>query len=365
MADNTNEVGTQGKPAAVLHVAPSPHVFDASQTTQKMMIDVLIALAPAVVMSVYIFKLYAVTQILICTASALIAEGLFTTLRGRKVTLRDCSAVVTGLILALSLPGTAPWYVGVIGSFVAIGLGKVVFGGLGQNIFNPAMVGRAFVMLAFAGAVGASGYVLKTDAPAETVAATQAATVKAADDAITQATPLTRAKAAASKAVTGDPLTPEEENLPSLGELAIGTVNGSLGEVSALACLLGGIFLLLRRTISWHIPVGMLASAGLIALLAQLGGSSITVGYHMLGGALLFGAFFIATDLVSSPLTGKGKLIFGVGIGALVMLFRTLSNYPEGVMFAVLIMNGLVPLINNWTVPKPLGGPVPAPVAKK
>jgi electron transport complex protein RnfD len=374
--------------APVLHVAPSPHVFDSAQTTRKMMADVLIALAPVVAVSIYVFKLHAVQQILICMISALFAEAFFTTMRGKKVTLRDCSAAVTGLILALSLPAAAPWYVGVIGAFVAIGIGKVIFGGLGQNIFNPAMVGRAFVMLAFAGAVGASGYVLKAEAPAGPVAAstqtspaTQPApageiTAKPAkvsaladlleSDAITQATPMTLGKTADNKLAAGEKLLPEEEHLPSLGSLFLGTVNGSLGETSALACLIGGLFLLLRRTASWQIPAGVLLAATAIGLPVQIWGhSQMSLGYQLLGGALMFGAFFIATDLVTSPLTPKGKFIFGLGVGALVMMFRLLSNYPEGVMFAVLIMNGLTPLINQWTIPTPLGGPAPAPAAQK
>jgi len=381
------DVQEQSK-APVLHVAPSPHVFDWAQTTQKMMADVLIALAPVVAVSIYVFKLYAVQQILICMISALFAEAFFTTLRGKKVTLGDCSAAVTGLILALSLPGTAPWYVGVIGAFVAIGIGKVIFGGLGQNIFNPAMVGRAFVMLAFAGAVGASGYVLKAEASVGAAATTQtsqvaqtapgATTAPASTagvsplvnvpegDAITQATPMTLGKTVDNKRATGEKLLPEEERLPSLGILFLGTVNGSLGETSALACLIGGLFLLLRRTASWQIPAGVLLAATAIGLPVQIWGhSQMSLGYQLLGGALMFGAFFIATDLVTSPITPKGKFIFGLGVGALVMMFRLLSNYPEGVMFAVLIMNALTPLINQWTIPTPLGGPVPAPAAKK
>jgi len=376
--------------APVLHVAPSPHAFDSARTTRKMMADVLIALAPVVAVSIYVFKLYAVRQIVICMVSALFAEAFFTTLRGKKVTLGDCSAAVTGLILALSLPGTAPWYVGVIGAFVAIGIGKVIFGGLGQNIFNPAMVGRAFVMLAFAGAVGASGYVLKTEAPAGPAAATTqtsqaartvppgATTAPASParvspvanvpegDAITQATPMTLGKTVDNKLAAGEKLLPQEEHLPSLGSLFLGTVNGSLGETSALACLIGGLFLLLRRTASWQIPAGVLLAATAIGLPVQIWGhSQMSLGYQLLAGALMFGAFFIATDLVTSPITPKGKFIFGLGVGALVMLFRLLSNYPEGVMFAVLIMNSLTPLINQWTIPTPLGGPVPAPAAEK
>ncbi len=383
-------VGEQSQAMApVLHVAPSPHAFNSAQTTQKMMLDVLIALVPVVAMSIYVFKLYAVQQIVICTVSALLAEGLFTWMRGRKVTLSDCSAAVTGLILALSLPGTAPWYVGFIGAFVAIGIGKVIFGGLGQNIFNPAMVGRAFVMLAFAGAVGASGYVLKTDSPAiepttqispTTLAAqTSLATVDSENavrpspiadllecHAITKATPMTLGKTADNKLAAGEKLLPDEETLPQAGAMFFGNVNGSLGETSALACLLGGLYLLLRRTASWRIPAGVLIAVTAIGLPVQIWGSSqMSLGYHLLGGALLFGAFFIATDLVTSPITQKGKFIFGLGVGALVMLFRLLSNYPEGVMFAVLIMNALTPLINQWTIPTPLGGAVPAPAAKK
>jgi len=374
--------------APVLHVAPSPHVFNSAQTTRKMMVDVLIALAPVVAVSIYVFKLYAVRQILICMGSAVLAEGLLTWMRGRKVTLCDGSASVTGLILALSLPGTAPWYVGVIGAFVAIGIGKVIFGGLGQNIFNPAMVGRAFVMLAFAGAVGANGYVLKSEAPAK--ATTQASRTSQAaqslpvapdgagdgvrvspiadlleSDALTKATPMTLGKTVDNKLAAGEKLLPAEK-LPSVGSLFFGNVNGSLGETSALACLLGGLYLLLRRTASWQIPAGMLAAATAIGLCVQLWGhSQMSLAYHLLGGAMLFGAFFIATDLVTSPLTPKGKFIFGLGVGALVMLFRLLSNYPEGVMFAVLIMNAMTPLINQWTIPTPLGGPVPAPAAKE
>jgi electron transport complex protein RnfD len=358
------DVREQSK-APVLHVAPSPHAFDSAQTTRKMMADVLIALAPVVAVSIYVFKLYAVQQIIICMVSALFAEAFFTTMRGKKVTLHDCSAAVTGLILALSLPGTAPWYVGVIGAFVAIGIGKVIFGGLGQNIFNPAMVGRAFVMLAFAGAVGASGYVLKAEAPASPARVSPLANMLEGD-AITQATPMTWGKTVDNKLAAGEKLLPQEEHLPSLGSLFLGTVNGSLGETSALACLIGGLFLLLRRTASWQIPAGVLLAATAIGLPVQIWGhSQMSLGYQLLGGALMFGAFFIATDLVTSPITPKGKFIFGLGVGSLVMLFRLLSNYPEGVMFAVLIMNGLTPLINQWTIPTPLGGPVPAPAAEK
>ena len=311
----------------VFQVVGSPHLSNTSFTTRRMMIDVLIALIPLVLVAVYVFKFYAVKQLAICLVSCLAAEALFTRMRAKPITLSDCSAAITGVILALSLPGTAPWYIGVIGSFVGIGIGKVIFGGLGMNIFNPAMVGRAFVMISFAGSMAASGYL----DPASTV------------DAITKATPLTAFK-------QGGIVTP-------LMALVVGNTNGSLGEVSAIACLIGGIFLCLRRTASWEIPLGVIIATIVLGGIADLTGtgSDWTVWHHLFGGALLFGAFYIATDPVTSPLTSRGKFIFGLGVGGFIMLLRLFSGYPEGVMFAVLFMNALTPLINRWTIPKPFG----------
>ncbi len=314
--------------APLLSVAPSPHLSKAGQSTRRMMVDVLIALTPVVVASLLIFQWFAVKQLAICIVSCLVAEALFTKMRGQALHLGDLSAVVTGAILALSLPGTAPWYVGFIASFVAMGIGKIIFGGLGMNLFNPAMVGRAFVMIAFASMMGASGYVLHAGGGI---------------DILSQATPLTALK----QSGIGTPLSP----------LFFGLTNGSLGETSALACLLGGIYLCIRRTASWEIPVGVLVSAGIVSTISYLvsPGSPWTPLHQLLGGALLFGAFFIATDPVTSPLTSKGKYIFGAGIGILVMVLRLFSGYPEGVMFAVLLMNGVTPLINRWTIPAPFG----------
>ncbi|MFZ7128524.1 MAG: RnfABCDGE type electron transport complex subunit D [Desulfobacterales bacterium] len=311
----------------VIHVSPSPHLSNQSLTTQRIMIDVVLGLIPVMAMALYVFRLYAVKQLAICILGCLAAETVFTRMRGRALALSDCSALVTGIILALSLPGPAPWYVGVIASFVAIGIGKAIFGGVGMNLFNPAMVGRAFVMIAFAGALAASGY---QDAASGV-------------DAVTQATPMDVYKQ------TGQ-VTP-------LTALFLGVTNGSLGETSAIACLIGGIFLCIRRTASWEIPVGVIGAAAVIGGIANLANPSSgwTVLHHIFGGALLFGAFFIATDPVSSPLTPRGKFLFGVGVGFFIMLLRLFSGYPEGVMFAVLIMNGLTPLINRWTVPRPLG----------
>lgn len=317
----------QAQYTPVIHVSPAPHLSSRDLTTRKMMRDVLLGLSPVVFMALYVFHWYAVKQLMICLLGCLAAEALFMKMRAKSATLNDYSAAVTGIILALSLPGTAPWYIGIIASVVAIGMGKVVFGGIGMNIFNPAMVGRAFVMIAFAGAMGAPGY--------EQIHATV--------DVITRATPMDAFKQTGAVA--------------SLDSLFWGLTNGSLGETSALACILGGLYLCVRRTASWQIPAGTVVTAAALAGIANLvhPASNWTALHHLLGGSLLFGAFFIATDPVTSPLTPKGKFIFGIGVGFFVMVLRLFSGYPEGVMFAVLLMNGVTPLINHWTIPRPLG----------
>ena len=319
-------------PQAAIHVAPSPHLSRRGVSTRRMMIDVLIALVPVMAVAGWVFGWYALKQVGICVATCVAAEMVFTVMRRRcPMVIVDGSAAVTGMILGLSLPWSAPWYVAVIASVVAIGIGKVVFGGLGQNLFNPAMVGRAFVMICFAQALGAGAYIAESGA---------------GGDAISQATPMTVLQAGGKV---------------ELRPLLRGDVNGSLGETSFLACLIGGLYLCIRRTAAWEIPAGILLAVILIESIANLTDpqTNYTLMHHLLGGALMFGAFFIATDPVSSPLTPCGRWVFGLGVGALVVLLRTCSNYPEGVMFAVLVMNSLVPLINRWTIPKPVGGPVP------
>jgi len=311
--------------APIVHVASSPHLANRSFTTRWMMLDVIIALVPALCVSVYVFHWHAVVQIGLCVLTCLAAEVIFTSMRGKALSLGDGSAVVTGLILGMSLPWSVPWYVPVIGSCVAVGLGKVVFGGLGFNLFNPAMVGRTFVMLSFARIMGAGAYVKETSQLLV----------------VTQATPLTALSA-------------------KIGPLFMGQTNGSLGETSALAILIGGLYLCIRRTASWEIPAGLLVFATILAGLGQTAGlTPFDASEHLLSGAMLFGAFFIATDPVTSPLTPKGKFIFGAGVGCLVMLIRIFSGYPEGMMFAILLMNAAVPLLNQWTAPRPLGGPPP------
>lgn len=335
MNENTDKEKTSEKVenASVnpsIQVTVSPHLSNTSLTTQKMMIDVLIALIPILAVAIWVFKWHVAVQVGISVLSCLAFEALFTSWRCKKMTLGDCSAAVTGVILGLSLPSSVPWYVAFIGSMTAIGLGKIVFGGLGYNIFNPAMVGRAFVLFAFPMALGATAY-----------------QVAGGMEVLTQATPLTLAKQLGQ----GTPL----------WALLIGNTNGSLGETSAIACIIGGIYLCIRRTASWEIPVSAIVALIVFAGIGNLTNTSAewTVLHHLVGGAFLFGAFFIATDPVTSPLTPKGKMFFGIGFAAIVMLIRSFSGYPEGVMFAVLLMNAITPLINKWTIPVPHGGHVP------
>ena len=361
--DNEPQTDAPTPPAGpVIHVAPSPHSFSTSLTTRRMMLDVLIATVPLIAWAIYQFGTGALLQLGVCIGGCVVAEIGFTAMRGRcpMRAIKDLSAVVTGVILAMSLPCTAPWYVGFIGACVAVGIGKVVFGGLGQNIFNPAMVGRAFVMICFAGALAAGGYVVPAEDPeAETV------------DVISQATPMellkTRIKDRKTAAAEGSkaPREKDSESPVAVSRLLLGNVNGSIGEVSTLACLIGGLYLCIRRTAAWRIPLGVLLASAMTVVLAHLGGGGAGLsmldflGYHMFGGALIFGAFFIATDPVSSPITPKGRWIFGIGLGLFIMMFRMMSSFPEGVMFAVLMMNAIVPLINRCTIPTPVGGPVP------
>jgi electron transport complex protein RnfD len=309
-----------------------------------MMIDVLVGLAPVMLMAVIVFHWYAVVQVGLCVLACLGTEVVCARLRGRPTPVGDYSAAVTGAILGLSLPALAPWYVGVLGSVVAIALGKVVYGGLGQNLFNPAMVGRAFVMLSFAAHLGSSAY--KWD--------------ESRVDVLTRATPLSIARQFAADLAAGrveafdKPV--QLEQAEDFWLLFVGQINGSLGETSALALLIGGLYLCVRRAAAWEIPLGMCLTGVLCAGAAHWIELTPFDGFrHVISGSFLMGAFFIATDPVTSPLARKARFVFGLATGFLVVVIRVFSGYPEGVMFAVLIMNAAVPLLNRWTIPKPLG----------
>jgi electron transport complex protein RnfD len=314
------------------------------------MVDVVIGLSPAIAAAGYYFRIYALILVLTCVVSVVVAEWICNLIRGRSnplESLGDFSAVVTGIILALSLPPALPIWAAVIGSVCAIAVGKMVFGGLGANIFNPAMVGRAFLTACFGVLMTTWTIPVTIDAAMPKIAATETAV-----DARTQATPLALSKEAL-KAKAGAQTINEQ-----LKYLLTGEVGGCLGETSALALLLGGIYLLIRRTINFHIPLAVLLSAFVFATIAYLINPD---GYvwpvcHLCSGGLLLGAFFIATDPVTAPLTTKGMWIFGAGVGAITMLIRIVGEYPEGVMFSVLLMNAVTPLLDRLCKLTPAGG---------
>jgi len=339
----------------VLLVSSSPHVLE-SATSRRIMFEVVIGCVPAVAAAIYFFRLSAVMVLVTSLVVALASEAVFNWLRKRPLTIGDGSVIITALILALSLPSTIPAWAAAVGVIVAVVVGKMLFGGLGSNIFNPAMVGRAFLMACF------GTMMTNWVAPAGVVPPTGPQQVQATS----QPTPLALAKQPIKDRANPDipanlKATPQEVN-QDIENMFLGRTSGSMGETSAICWLIGGVFLLLRRTITWHIPVAVLGSAGLIATIAWWSNPAVYANplVHLFGGGMMMGAFFIATDPVTCPLANRGRIIFGVGVGVLIMLIRLLGGYPEGVMYAVLLMNAMTPLLDLWTRPTPLGGHVRA-----
>jgi len=295
----------------LLVVSPSPHIRS-KNSTQRIMLDVILAMLPILVASVLIFGARALAVVAVCVVSCVFFEWGFEKLLKRENTVTDLSAVVTGMLLAFNLPASIPLWQAAFGSLVAIVVVKQLFGGIGKNFANPAIVARIVLLLSFAGSM--SDFATKNDA-------------------ISSATPLSGGV------------------MPSMIDLFLGKHGGSLGETCALAILLGGVYLLVRRVISWHTPVVFIAT---VALLTFLLGEN--AAEHVLTGGLLLGAFFMATDYTTTPSTKWGKVIFGVGCGLITVLIRVFGNYPEGVSFAILFMNILTPYIEIWTRRRPLGG---------
>jgi len=329
-------------------VSPSPHISK-GYSTRSIMIDVVVGLVPAMVMAGYYFRTYAFILVPTCVITAVVTEWLCNVIRRKSspaASLGDFSAVVTGIILALSLPPALPVWAAIIGSAFAVAIGKMVFGGLGANIFNPAMVGRAFLTASF-------GMLMTTwTVPATIDPELPKIGPENKIDARTQATPLAWSKEAV-KAKSGARVVNSQ-----LKAMFVGQTGGSLGETSALALLIGGAYLLIRRTINIHIPLAVLLSAFVFASIAWVinpaaYASPVT---QLLGGGLLLGAFFIATDPVTAPLSTRGMWIFGIGVGTITMLIRIVGEYPEGVMFAVLFMNAVTPLIDRFCKLIPAGG---------
>ena len=313
-----------------LTVSFFPHIHHKT-TTSSIMLDVVIALVPAYIASILMFGPRAAVVVAVCVFSCVGFEGIYQKLLKRPVTVTDFSAAITGLLIAFNLPVTIPLWQAVIGCFVAIILVKQLYGGIGKNFANPAVVARVVMFLAFSATMTAwhlpeytPSWALLTDATASP-------------------TPLIYLAKG------------EMEYLPGIWNMFVGIHGGSLGETSALALLLGCIYLLIRRVITWHIPATFIATVAVLTLLS--GNLSVDfMLYHMFAGGLFLGAIFMATDYVTSPQTSKGRIIFGVCCGFLTVVIRLFGSYPEGATFAILLMNILVPFINKMTLPKPLGG---------
>ena len=302
------------------NVSVSPHVREQS-TTQSIMRDVIIALLPILAFGVYHFGIGALQVIIISVVTCVIGEILFDLAVKKPVTVFDGSAVVTGLILAINLPATAIWWMPVLGGLFAIVAVKMLFGGLGQNFMNPALAARCFLLISFSGRM--------TDFTM---------------DGVSSATPLAAMKAG---------------ELPDLLSLVLGFHGGCIGEVSALAIFAGGIYLIVKKVISVRIPLTyILSTAAFILLINLINGDDISTNYllaQVLSGGLLVGAFFMATDYATSPITPKGQLLYGILLGLFTALFRTVGSSAEGVSYAIIICNLLVPLIETITIPKPFG----------
>lgn len=312
--------------ALPLEASAGPHAIEPGIGTQKMMLDVLLGLAPATCAAFWVFRSVAALQVVAALATALTTEWALCRMRGRPATLTDGSVCITALILAFSLPPGLPAYATVSGTFVAVALGKMAFGGLGHNVFNPAMVGRAFLMLCF---------------PVAMTSWSEPQIV----DVLSGATPLAAAKFS--------------QEYVELQPLLVGNVAGSLGETSAVMLAIGGIWVLLRGAGDWRLTIGMLLGVAGVAGIEQIvrgSTESFGIARHLCAGGVLLGAFFIVTDPVTSPMTKKGRWAFGILVGVLTMIIRLFAGYPEGVMFAVLICNAVSPLLERWTAPIPVGG---------
>ena len=314
--------------ATKLVVSNSPHIRG-GETISKIMVQVLIALLPAAIAAVWFFGLAALEVMVLCTVGCMAVEVLWKKAAKQPTdSWKDGSAALTGLLLAMNLSAGAPWWICILGSLLAIGLGKQLFGGLGYNPFNPALVARVALL------VGFPKLMTEWIAP-------QPGKWFVSCDAMTGATPL----GAQGKAVA------------SISDLFYGNVGGCLGETSALALLIGGAFLLARGLIKWQIPASFIGTVALISGLAHHFNPELTPPalYHVLAGGLMIGAFFMATDMVTSPMTANGALIFGFGCGVITSVIRIWGGYPEGVSFSILFMNALTPLIDRYTIGKPFG----------
>jgi len=321
-----------------LVVSQSPHLHS-KESVPKIMYFVIIALLPAWIFSLYLFRLEALKVTIVSITSAVIVEWLIAKyLLKKKPTIWDGSAILTGLLLAMNYPSTLPIWIIIVGSIAAIGIGKMSFGGLGQNIFNPAIFGRVFLLVSF---------------PAQMTHWPLPISLRTPDQ-ISGATVLGIMKEGLKN---GETVSQLMDKIPSGMQMFYGVMGGSIGEMSALLLIIGGLFLLFRKIITWHIPVSILGTVFIFTGILWLINPEQYANpvFHLLTGGLILGAIFMATDYVSSPMSNSGKLVYGALIGIIVVLIRVWGSYPEGVSFAILLMNAFVPLIDRAFKPKLFG----------
>jgi electron transport complex protein RnfD len=324
-------------------ISASPHVHSA-KSTKNLMYDVLYALIPAFIVSVYLFGLSALIVTSVAVISCILFEYVIQKyLLKTTVTVSDGSALITGILLAFNVPSSLPIWMVIVGSLVAIGVAKLSFGGLGYNIFNPALVARVFLLVSFP--VQMTSWPLPVENTMKLV------------DAVTGETTLGIIK---EGLMYGDTMSTISEKLPSAMDLLLGITSGSIGEMSGLALLLGGVFLLARKVITWHIPITVLVTIAVMTGIFWLINPEQYANplIHVLSGGAILGAFYMATDLVTSPVTKKGMVVFAIGIGVITVVIRLFGAYPEGISFAIIIMNAFVPLINKYFKPRRFGSPI-------
>ncbi len=326
-----------------LIASSSPHIRS-NEDTRSIMLDVIIAMIPALCMSVYVFGFQALILTVIAVASCLFWEWGYRKAMKKNSSIGDLSAVVTGMLLALSCPVTLPWWMMVVGSFFAIVVVKQLYGGIGCNFLNPALAARAALMACYASAMTQWASPDKWMPIFGSVA-----------DVETAATPMAIMKEGTF------------EQLPTIADMFLGKIGGSMGEVSALMLLAGGIYLMLRKVISWHTPVAFIGTVAVISLISAPAGISAVdyMAYSVFGGGLMMGAIFMATDYATSPVTKAGQLIFGVGCGLLTVFIRRFGSYPEGVCFSILVMNCTTWLIDKYVRPTIYGAPKKEKKAKE
>ncbi len=324
----------------LLNVSPSPHIHG-KESTQKLMFNVIIALLPAFFTSVFYFGLGAIIVTLTSVTSCVLFEYLIQRFILKKpLSISDGSAIVTGLLLAFNLPSNIPVFDVIIGSFISIAVAKMTFGGLGNNPFNPALVGRVFMLISFP--------VHMTSWPVPKGFATGYA------DAVTGATPLAIIKEGLKN---GESISQLMGQIPTPAQMFLGDMGGSMGEVAAIAILIGFVYLLIKKVITWHISISVVGSMTLFTTILWFANPAQNANpmFHILAGGVLLGAIFMATDYVTSPMIPKAMIIYGCGIGIITVIIRVYGAYPEGVSFAILIMNAFVPLMNAYIKPKRFG----------